>query len=278
VLLRVGFELRYTVPSDVTVVALLRPHPSRDGDVRAGGGLTVTPLDQPLVPYLDAFGNVADRFVARAGEVVLSSDLLVEDHGAPDPVVPGAGVVAVMDLPPADLHFLLPSRYCEVDLLGDTAWELFGGITPGWAQVQAVCDWVHEQLTYGYEHARSTMTAVDALAAAAGVCRDYQHLAITLCRCLNIPARYVSGWLGDIGIEPVDTPMDFHAWFEARLDGGWYPFDARHNVPRIGRIPMARGRDAADVAFTTAFGDAPLTSFTVWADEDLVRPEGAGRE
>lgn len=168
----------------------------------------------------------------------------------------------------ADVSPLLPNRYCEVDLLGDIAWKRFGHLRPGWSLVQAVCDWVHEELTYGYEHARPTMTAVEALAAGAGVCRDYQHLAITACRCLNIPARYVSGWLGDIGIDPVETPMDFHAWFEVRLEGGWYPFDARHNVPRAGRVAMARGRDAADVAFTTAFGDAPLSGFRVWADEE----------
>lgn len=265
--LRVGFELVYRVPRDVDVIALLRPHPSRAGDVAPGGELSVSNLTEAPVPYLDAFANLADRFVAGAGEVVLRSDLVVDDDGVGDPVVPDAGTVPVAELPTEDLVFLLPSRYCEVDLLGDTAWKLFGGLPSGWAQVQAICDWVHGELTYGYEHARPTMTAVDALAARAGVCRDFQHLAVTMCRCLNIPARYVSGWLGDIRIDPVDTPMDFHAWFEARLDGGWYPFDARHNVPRIGRVAMAKGRDAADVAFTTAFGDAPLRSFTVWADE-----------
>lgn len=268
-LLRVGFELTYDVPFDVPVLALLRPHPSRAAAVRPGGDLQVSPARGTLQPHLDAFGNLADRFLAPAGRVVLSSDLLVEDPSEPDPIVADAAALPVLALPPEALTFLLPSRYCEVELLADVAWGRFGGITPGWAQVQAICDWVHGQLTYGYEQTSPTMTAVSTLAARSGVCRDFQHLAIALCRCLNIPARYVSGWLGDIGIEPDGRPMDFHAWFEVHLDGGWYAFDARHNVPRIGRVPMAKGRDAADVAFTTAFGDAPLTSFLVWADEVL---------
>lgn len=267
-LLRVGFELTYQVPFDVPVVALLRPHPSRTDDIRAGGGeLTVSPLGGRLEPHLDLFGNLADRFLAPAGQVVLTSDLLVEDTGAADLVVPGAGALPILSLPAEALTFLLPSRYCEVELLADVAWRHFGALEPGWAQVQAVCDWVHGHLSYGSAHTSPTMTATGALAAGTGVCRDFQHLAIALCRCLNIPARYVSGWLGDIGIEPDPAPMDFHAWFEVHLDGGWYSFDARHNVPRIGRVPIAKGRDAADVAFTTAFGDAPLTSFVVWADE-----------
>jgi len=265
--LRVGFEIGFQIPQDVVVVALLRPHPSRTADVRPGGELSAHSLDRPLVPHLDAFGNLADRFLARAGPVVLRSDLLVEDDGRPDPVLPAVGASPLESLPVEDLAFLLPSRYCEVDLLGDTAWANFGHLAPGWGQVQAVCDWVHATLTYGYEHASPTMTAAQALAARAGVCRDFQHLAITICRCLNLPARYVSGWLGDIGIEPVPTPMDLHAWFEVRLADGWYAFDARHNVPRAGRVAMAKGRDAADVAFTTAFGDAPMTTFEVWADE-----------
>lgn len=266
-LLRVGYDLVYRVTQDTAVLALLRVHPSRAGDVRSGDALSVAPLAEPLAPHLDAFGNLADRFLLQAGEVTLTCDLVVDDDGAPDQIVPEAMALPVLALPTDVLPFLLPSRYCEVDLLGDTAWGRFGGIEPGWAQVQAVCDWVHGQLTYGYEHASSTLTATGALAAGTGVCRDYQHLAISLCRCLNIPARYVSGWLGDIGVEPDGVDMDFHAWFEVYLEGGWYAFDARHNVPRIGRVAMARGRDAADVAFTTAFGDAPITSFSVWAEE-----------
>lgn len=266
-LLRVGFELRYAVSFDMPMLALLRPHPSRSDDVRPGGVLAVEPLAGELASHLDGFGNVADRFLATAGEVVLRSDLLVADHGRPDPVVPSARSVPVLALPADALTFLLPSRYCEVELLADLAWERFGGLEPGWAQVQAICDFVHGELSYDYLRTSPTLTAVGALDARAGVCRDFQHLAIALCRCLNIPARYVSGWLCDIGVEPDGVDMDFHAWFEVYLAGGWHTFDARHNVPRIGRVAMAKGRDAADVAFTTAFGDAPLASFRVWADE-----------
>ncbi len=159
--------------------------------------------------------------------------------------------------------YLLGSRYCDTDLLSDTAWQLFGGTPPGWARVQAICDHVHERLKFGYEYARPTRTAWDGFHEQLGVCRDFAHLAITLCRCMNIPARYCTGYLGDIGVPPDDTPMDFSAWFEVYLGGAWYTFDARHNAPRIGRILMARGRDATDVALTTTFGRCTLTGFTV---------------
>jgi transglutaminase-like putative cysteine protease len=175
--------------------------------------------------------------------------------------------ISVEDLPDQTLLYLLSSRYCEVDLLSNTAAELFGGLPRGWRRVQAVCDWVHDHLTFGYQHARSTRTALEAYHERTGVCRDFQHLAITLCRCLNIPARYATGYLGDIGVPVMPLPMDFSAWFEVYLENRWWTFDARHNTPRIGRILIATGRDAADVAITTSFGTACLRKFEVFTDE-----------
>ncbi|CAN5153128.1 transglutaminase family protein [soil metagenome] len=267
-ILRVGFDMAFELEAPVAMQLLLRLHPSRLADLRSPERLVVEP--QPLTwagPFIDAFGNRGDLLLAPAGRFRIHSDMVVHDDGQPDPVRAHIGQVPVENLVPFELPFLLPSRYCEVERLGDVAWDRFGAVSPGWPRVQAICDWVHERTTYGYEHAGSTLTAMDALERRAGVCRDFQHLAISMCRCLNIPARYVSGWLGDIGVAPSGNPMDLHAWFEVRLDGGWYPFDAQHNTPRVGRVVMARGRDAADVAFTTAFGTAPLAAFEVWAEQ-----------
>jgi transglutaminase-like putative cysteine protease len=192
---------------------------------------------------------------------------MVEDSGQPDPVNWNAAQHSVPDLPAETLQYLLGSRYCEVDRLSDIAWNLFGQTPPGWGRVQAICDWIHANIRYGYEYARPTKTAYETYMERAGVCRDFTHIAITFCRCLNIPARYATGYLGDIAVAPLLTPMDFHAWFEVFLDGQWYTFDARHNVPRIGRVLMARGRDAVDVALTTSFGSNNLVNFKVWASE-----------
>ena len=192
---------------------------------------------------------------------------MVRDSGRPDEIVPTARQHAVQDLPAETLQFLLASRYCETDLLSDMAWNLFGGTPEGWPRVQAICDFVHQHITFGYEHARSTKTAWDAYNERVGVCRDFTHLGIALCRAMNIPARYCTGYLGDIGTEPPYSPGDFSAWFEAYLDGRWHTFDPRNNVPRIGRVLMARGRDAADVPLSHAFGRALLTGFRVWTDE-----------
>lgn len=265
-LIRVGFDISFETDGPVPMQLLMRLHQSRVTSLRSVEDLRIEPApSRRNAMFIDGFGNRGDQIVTPTGPFRVTSDLVVDDDGRPDPCHPEAGQVPVEDLMPDEVPFLLPSRYCEVDRVGDAAWEMFGAVTPGWPRVQAICDWVHDRLVYGYEHANSSAGAVDVMEQRAGVCRDFTHLAIAMCRCLNIPARYVSGWLGDIGVEPSETPIDFHAWFEARLDGGWYAFDARHNTPRIGRVPMARGRDATDVAFTTAFGPAPLRSFEVWA-------------
>jgi transglutaminase-like putative cysteine protease len=207
-----------------------------------------------------------DRLLAPAGPVRYRSDFIVADDAAPDPVFPEAIQHPVDELPDEAIVFLLASRYCETDCLLDEAWDRFGQIPPGWARVAAVCAFVHDHITFGYEQARPTRTAREALTEGVGVCRDYAHLAVALCRCLNIPARYVTGYLGDIR-EPQVPPMDFSAWFEAYLGGRWHVFDARHNRPRIGRIPMAVGRDAADTAISTNFGPVTLARFDIFADE-----------
>ena len=205
------------------------------------------------------------RRAARADRV--SADALVKDTGQPDAVVPEAQQTPVHDLPDETLLFLLGSRYCETDRLSETAWKLFGKRRPGWGRVQAICDYVHQHIVFGYEHARMTKTAWDAFHEKTGVCRDYAHLAVAFCRCMNIPARYCTGYLGDIGVPPPYGPMDFAAWFEVYLDGRWHTFDARNNIPRIGRVLIARGRDAADVAISSTFGPNTLASFKVWTDE-----------
>jgi transglutaminase-like putative cysteine protease len=269
-LIRVGFEMVFGVAAPAPMVLLLATHPERDGSVRRPGALRVEP-EVPVTTFLDGFGNRCQRLVAPAGRLQLWDDLVVEDSGAPDPVVPGARQVSVPELPDDVLVYLLASRYCEVERLVGPAWELFGKTPEGWPRVQAVCDWVHDHITFGYQFARPTKTAYDVFRERTGVCRDFNHLALTFCRCLNIPARYATGYLGDIGIPPQPFPMDFSGWFEAYLDGRWHTFDARHNEPRIGRVLMARGRDAVDAALTTSFGTTQLEKFVVWTDE--VGPE-----
>lgn len=265
-LIQIGYDIRFQTTSAVPMIALLRVHPSRRLDLRESDRLTTEP-NVPISEYVDTFGNLCDRFVLPAGESRLYSQCLIEDSGEPDVVQARAQQVPVEMLPPDVLRYLLASRYCETDLLSNTAFRLFGHTPMGWGRVQAICDWVHEHVTFGYGFARNTKSAVEVLSERKGVCRDFQHLAITFCRCLNIPARYATGYLGDIGIPPVDSPMDFSAWFEAYLDGRWYTFDARHNRPRIGRVLQAVGRDAADVAITTSFGNAILTQFKIVSDE-----------
>jgi len=205
--------------------------------------------------------------VAPAGEIRLTADVLIQDSGLPEPEFVEAQEHPVEELPHDTLVYLLGSRYCETQRLMNDAWNLFGHVTPGWSRVQAVCDFANQQLEFGYHFARATKTAWEAYSERQGVCRDFAHLAITLLRCLNIPARYCTGYLGDIGVPPMDAPMDFSGWFEAYLGGAWYAFDARHNHPRIGRILIAHGRDAADVAISTAFGSGALESFRVWTDQ-----------
>jgi len=221
----------------------------------------------PLVAYRDLFGNWCSRIVAPAGRIVITADAVVNDSGLPDVVAPQATQTPVEHLPEEALVYLLGSRYCETDQLSDIAWQRFGAGPTGWARVQAVCDFVHRHIVFGYQHARRTRTAWEAYQEGVGVCRDYAHLAIAFCRCLNIPARYCTGYLGDMGTPPPYGPMDFAGWFEAWLGDRWYTFDARNNTPRIGRVLMARGRDACDVALSTTFGPNALESFKVWTDE-----------
>jgi transglutaminase-like putative cysteine protease len=260
-LIRLGFDIQFDVPAQVAMVALLHVHPTRCADLREPDEPRITPA-VPFKKYQDGFGNVCSRFIAPAGRLRLYHSTLIEDSGKPDPVSPLACEVPVDDLPPEALQFLLGSRYCEVDRLLDVAGNLFGNSQRGWARVQAVCDWVQANITFGYPFASPTKTALEVYADRKGVCRDFQHLAITFCRCLNIPARYAAGYLGDIGV-PVVPPMDFSAWFEVYLQDRWWTFDARNNMSRIGRVLMARGRDAADVAITTSFGSAWMKNFTV---------------
>ena len=265
-LIRLGYDIRFQVAASVSMIAHLNVHPSRRQDLLEPDQLRIQP-EVEVEQYQDSFGNLASRFLLPPGEVRLHNSFLIQDCGELDPQDPRAEEVPVDRLPAETLRYLLASRYCEVDLLLDTATELFGNSPRGWGRVQAVCDWVDRHVTFGYEHARSSKTAVEVYNERAGVCRDFQHLAVTFCRCLNIPARYGTGYLGDIGVPP-RPPMDFSAWFEAFLDGRWWTFDARHNAPRIGRVLMAVGRDATDVAITTSFGSARLAQFDVMTDKE----------
>lgn len=265
-LIRVGYDIVFDVPAPTSIMFLLYLHPSRAASVRQGDRLVVEP-NLRVHEFTDVFGNRCGRINAPAGKVRFRNDAIVRDSGLVDPVMPDARQHPVEELPPDVLQFLLASRYCEVDRMQELAWDLFGKLPPGWAKVQAVCDWVHNHIEFGYGFARPTKTAYDAYVEKKGVCRDFMHLAITLLRCLNIPARYATGYLGDIGIPPAPFPMDFSAWFEVYLDGQWWAMDARHNEPRIGRVLMARGRDATDCALTTSFGPTTLQKFEVWTDE-----------
>jgi transglutaminase-like putative cysteine protease len=264
--IRVGFEMLYEFVGRTPMVLMLNVHPSRALDVIKPDHLRITP-SLPVTRYSDMFGNVCTRLVAPPGQVEISTDALVWDSGLPEAVEPNARQHEVAELPHDALVFLLASRYCETDRLMQEAWARFGKTPLGWPRVQAICDFVHSHVRFGYQHARATRTAAEVAIERRGVCRDFAHLAITLCRCMNIPARYCTGYLGDIGVPPEPEPMDFSAWFEVYLAGRWYSFDARHNTPRIGRIVMARGRDAADVAISTTFGPNLLKRFVVHTDE-----------
>ena len=263
--IRAGYEVKFDVLQPLSMLLMLYTHPSRAETVE-GEQLRVTPF-VPVEEFLDSFGNRCGRIAAMPGPIAITADFLVLDTGEFDEANPAAEQWPVERFPADVLPFLLPSRYCEVDLLSDIAWNLFGQAPEGWSRVDTICDWVHAHVTFGYEFARATKTAWDVYNERQGVCRDFTHLAITLCRAMNIPARYATGYLGDIGVPPSSTPMDFSAWFEVFLDGRWYTRDARHNERRIGRILMARGRDAVDAAITTSFGAANLTGFKVWTDE-----------
>jgi len=248
------------------MVLMLTVHPSRQGDLLSDHSLRFSP-GVDVRDYLDSFGNVCTRLVAPAGLLEVRNEFLIEDSGLPDEVMPSARQWDINALPNDAMPFLLASRYCDTEKLLNLAWSLFGDIRGGWERAQAICDYAHERIEFGYHHARGDRTASEGHSERIGVCRDFAHLAVTLCRCMNIPARYCTGYLGDIGVPPDPAPMDFSAWFEVFLDGRWFTFDARHNHPRVGRIVIARGRDAADVAISTAFGGATLARFSVITDE-----------
>ncbi|MEO7338968.1 MAG: transglutaminase family protein [Caldimonas sp.] len=264
--IRVGFEMRYRCSQPTPMILLLNIHYSRASDL-VRPDLLVTNPSVPVTMYRDLFGNWCSRIVAPQGQITLSTDAIVNDSGATDLIVPSAPQVAVEHLPEETLVFLLGSRYCETDQLSDIAWQHFGSTAPGWGRVQAICDFVHRHIEFGYHNARRTRTAWEAYNEGVGVCRDYAHLAIAFCRCMNIPARYCTGYLGDIGMPPPYGTMDFAGWFEAWLGDRWYTFDARNNMPRIGRVLVARGRDASDVALCTTFGPNTLEFFEVRTDE-----------
>jgi transglutaminase-like putative cysteine protease len=265
-LIRLGYEIVYSCPQPTPMILTLNVHYSRASDLTAPDHIITTPA-VPITAYRDSFGNWCSRIVAPQGYLRITTDAYVRDSGQPDLVVYNAQQTAVQDLPEETLIYLLGSRYCETDLLSNIAWGLFAQAPTGWGRVQAICDFVHQHISFGYEYANVTKTAWQAFNEQKGVCRDYAHLAITFCRCMNIPARYCTGYLADIGIPPPYGPMDFAGWFEAWLDGRWQIFDARNNMPRIGRVLIARGRDASDVALSTAFGPNTLESFRVWTDE-----------
>lgn len=264
-LIRYGYEITLTCPQPTALVCLLSVHDDREKDIRVPERVFTTPII-PTRIYRDLFGNQCRRMMAPPGDLTIWGDATIEDDGKIDPAAFDAREVPVAELPDECLVYLLGSRYCETDRLSQAAWDMFGNVPPGWGRVQAVCDFVHNHIRFDYQQARSTRTAYEAFNERIGVCRDYAHLALTLCRCLNIPARYVNGHLGDIGV-PVVDPMDFSAWIEVFLDGRWHTFDPRNNMPRIGRIVVARGRDAADIPLINSFGPHVLKTFRVWTYE-----------
>ena len=264
--IKVGFEIAYAAVQPTPMVTMLSIHPSRRADI-VGSETIIAEPHVPIRFYRDSFGNTCGRLVAPPGGVTLRGEALVRDSGLPDVMVPTAQQMPIEQLPDDLLIYLMASRYCETDKLTDVAWSLFGNTPPGSARVQTITAFVHNHLTFGYQHAHHMKSAHDVYQQGAGVCRDFAHLAVTFCRCMGIPARYCTGYLGDIGVPRDPAPMDFSGWFEVYLSGGWHTFDARHNIQRIGRILMATGRDAADVALTTSFGRMDLVKFLVISDE-----------
>jgi len=262
----VGYELNYELPQATPMILTLHVHYSRASDLVRPDHMQTMPA-VPTAAYRDGFGNWCTRLVAPQGNFQVKGEGLVRDTGELDPLVPAAAQHMVQHLPEETLVFLLGSRYCETDKLSEVAWKLFSTAPFGWGRVQAICDFVHQHIQFGYEFASPTKTAWEVFNDRKGVCRDFAHLAIAFCRCMNIPARYCTGYLGDIGRPKDPSPMDFAGWFEAFIGGAWYTFDPRNDVRRIGRVLIARGRDAADVAITTTCGPNTLRTFRVWTDE-----------
>jgi len=264
--INVGYELVYRCPQPTPMLLTLNLHYTRASDVEMVDHIVTEPA-VPITAYRDGFGNWCSRIVAPAGTIRISTNAVVRDSGIPRPVVTQALQHPVEQLPSETLVYLLGSRYCETDRLSEIAWSLFGQTPLGWGRVQAICDFVHRHIQFGYEHASATKTALEAYRERTGVCRDYTHLAIAFCRCMNIPARYCTGYLGDIGVPTTDAQMDFSAWFEAYLGGQWHTFDPRNNSPRIGYVLIAQGRDATDVPISNVFGPSELINFEVWTNE-----------
>jgi transglutaminase-like putative cysteine protease len=264
--IRFGYELVYLTPAPVHMILMLHSQPATGQRLLTPDNVRVEP-DVPLQFYTDGYGNTCTRLELLAGSTRITADALLEDSGEPESEVLAAQEHPVRELPSEVLVYLLSSRYCDTEQLMSEAWQLFGHLAPGWSRVQAICDFANQRISFGYQHARATRTASDAYHERRGVCRDFAHLAITLCRCMNIPARYCTVYLGDIGVPPVDAPMDFAGCMEVYLSGRWHMFDPRNNARRIGRLMIARGRDAGDVAISTAFGPASLQLFRVWTDQ-----------
>ncbi|HWZ08875.1 MAG TPA: transglutaminase family protein [Bradyrhizobium sp.] len=264
--IRAGYDIAFQCFQETPMVLMLSIEPARSRDLLSEHKIRFSP-NVASHDYADMFGNTCTRIVAPPGRIEIRNDFLIADSGLPDAVALEARQGEVAELPDEVLIYLLGSRYCDTERLSDLAWSLFSTVKPGWQRVQAICDYVHDRINFGYQHARCDRTAFEGHEERIGVCRDFAHLAVTLCRCMNTPARYCTGYLGDIGVPRDPAPMDFSAWFEVYLDGRWFTFDARHNHPRIGRIVMARGRDAADVAISTNFGAVQLAGFSVVTEE-----------
>jgi transglutaminase-like putative cysteine protease len=266
ILIRVGYELLFDVPSPAPILLKVYLHPSQLAQVKKSERLIIKP-ETAVEEFVDGFGNRVSRLVLPKGRVSLGNEAVLSVSAEPDLVNCSAQQLPIESLPVEVLPYLLGSRYCEVDRLSEIAWKLFDQTPTGWARVQAVCDWVHNHVVFGYEYAHPSKTAYEVYTERRGVCRDFAHLAVTFCRCLNIPARYAAGYLGEIDVPPTNSPMDFSSWFEVYLDHQWYTFDARHNFPRVGRVLISRGRDAVDTALTTSFKAVNLVNFRVWTDE-----------
>jgi transglutaminase-like putative cysteine protease len=273
--IRYGYEIVYACPQPTPMVLMLHTHPSRVNDLIQPDLMRTEPF-VPLYLYSDVYGNTCTRLTAPTGRLTMSSDAIILDSGLPEPINFAALEHRIEELPNETLLYLMGSRYCETQLLMNEAWRLFGATPPGWQRVQTIIEFVHDYLTFGYQYARDTKTAAEAYAEKRGVCRDFAQLAITFCRCLNIPARYCSGYLGDIGVPLPDAPMDLAGWMEVYIGGAWHTFDPRNKMRRIGRILVARGRDAADAAIATTFGPCTLESFTIRCDE-VIETGSAGR-